>query len=232
MKKILVTGANGRFGKTLKKLKSKYHFIFKNKKQLDILSLKSIKKNVLKHKSKYVLHLAAISRPMSLYEKNISKSIDLNIIGTCNLVKVLSSYNIKLIYLSTNYVYDGSKGNYKETDPIKPWNNYGWSKLGGESAVQMYKNSLILRISMTEKPFLHSHAYANVKSNFMYQEDIAKLLLKVLNKKGVLNLGGPSKSIYAFAKKEKKNIKKKYSKGEFPKRMDMNLTRLKKIIKK
>ena len=36
------------------------------------------------------------------------------------------------------------KGNYSEEDPVKPWNNYGWSKLGGECAVQMYKNSLIL----------------------------------------------------------------------------------------
>ena len=52
---------------------------------------------------------------MKIHETNISKSIDLNIIGTCNLVKEASKRNIKFIYLSTNYVYRGLKGNYKET---------------------------------------------------------------------------------------------------------------------
>ena len=64
----------------------------------------------------------------------------------------LQKKNIKLIYFSTNYVYPGKRGNYKEEDPLLPVNNYAWSKLGGEAAVQMYSNSLILRVSMTEKP--------------------------------------------------------------------------------
>tara|TARA_X000000368_G_scaffold407920_1_gene387922 strand:+ start:1488 stop:2183 length:696 start_codon:yes stop_codon:yes gene_type:complete len=230
MKKILVTGSNGRFGKILSNLKTKKNFIFRDKKQLNILSIKSIKKNIKKFKPNYILHIAGLSRPMSVHEKNIVKSIDLNIIGTCNLVKEASKFGIKIIYFSTSYIYEGTKGNYKETDPIKPWNNYGWSKLGGESAVQMYKNSLILRLCMTEKPFLHSHAYANVKSNFIFQEDIAKIIVKILDKKGIINIGGKSKKIYDFVKLNNKNIKKKISKGEFPKRMDMSLKKLQKII--
>ena len=82
---------------------------------------------------------------------------------------------------------------------------------------------------MTEKPFVHKKAYANVKSNFIFQEDIANILPKILDKKGVLNIGGPSRLIYDFAKKSQKN-KKIYSKGEFPKRMDMKLTKLNNII--
>ena len=72
--------------------------------------------------------MAGLSRPMRIHEKQISKSIDLNIIGTANLVSVCSELNIKLIYFSTSYVYQGKKGNYIETDPILPWNNYAWSK--------------------------------------------------------------------------------------------------------
>tara|TARA_B100001173_G_C15543270_1_gene360556 strand:- start:103 stop:528 length:426 start_codon:yes stop_codon:yes gene_type:complete len=138
---------------------------------------------------------------------------------------------IKIIYLSTSYVYPGTKGNYNEKDALKPWNNYSWSKLGGECAVQMYKNSLIVRLCMTEKPFIHDKAYANVKSNFIFQEDAAKIILKILNKKGIINVGGPSQTIYKFVKKDIKNIKKIFSKGEFPKRTDMNLSKLKKIVK-
>lgn len=232
MEKILITGSNGRFGKILKKIKSKKKLVFTNKKNLNILSRKSIVKNLAKYKPKYILHLAGLSRPMNIHDKNISKSIDLNIIGTCNLVKEAEKKKIKLIYLSTNYVYPGLKGNYKENDALKPWNNYSWSKLGGECAVQMYRNSLIIRLCMTEKPFLHKKAYANVKSNFIFQEDAAQLILKIINQKGIINLGGPSQTVYNFAKKYNKRIKKIYSRGEFPKRTDMNLNKLKKLLKK
>ena len=230
MQKILVTGSNGRFGKILQNLNVK-KFIFKNKKQLNILSSKSISKNLKKYKPSHVLHLAGLSRPMIIHEKDIIKSINLNIVGTCNLVKEASKLGIKIIYLSTSYVYPGKKGNYREEDAVKPWNNYSWSKLGGECAVQMYKNSLIIRMCMTEKPFIHKKAYVNVKTNFIYQEDAAKIILKLINKKGIINVGGPSQSVYNFAKKYNKKIKKTYSKGEFPKRIDMNLKKLKKLIK-
>ena len=231
MSKIIVTGSDGRFGKILQNLNNK-KFIFRNKKQLDILSLKSIKNNLKKFKPVSILHLAGLSRPMKIHEREIQKSIDLNIIGTCNLVKEASKLGIKIIYLSTSYVYPGEKGNYKEEDAVKPWNNYSWSKLGGECAVQMYKNSLIVRLCMTEKPFIHNKAYANVKTNFIFQEDAAKLLLKIINKKGVINLGGRSQTVYNFAKIKNKKIKRIYSQGEFPKRIDMNLSKLKRLIKK
>ena len=229
MRRVIVTGADGRFGKILRKLNKK--FIYRNKKQLNILSSKSISKNFKKFRPHLVIHLAGLSRPMQIHEKDINKSINLNIIGTCNLVKEASKQKIKIVYLSTSYVYPGNKGNYKEDDSIKPWNNYSWSKLGGECAVQMYKNSLIVRLCMTERPFVHKQAYANVKSNFIYQEDAAKLILKILGKKGVINVGGPSQTIYKFAKIENKNVKKIFSKGEFPKKMNMNLNKLKKILK-
>ena len=231
MVKVLLTGSDSRFGKIFRKIKSKNKLIFRNKKELNILSKKSIQKNLKRFKPNYVLHLAGLSRPMKIHEKQISKSIDLNIIGTANLVKEVSKLGIKMIYLSTSYVYPGTKGNYKETDPIKPWNNYSWSKLGGECSVQMYKNSLIIRLCMTEKPFIHNRAYANVKLNFMFQEDAAKLILKIIGKKGIINLGGPSQTVYNFAKKYNKKIKKIYSRGEFPKKIDMNLSKLKKFNK-
>ena len=229
MPRIIVTGSDGRFGKILQKLNN--NFIFRNKKELDILSPKSISRNFKKYMPSHVLHLAGLSRPMDIHEKDIIKSIDLNIIGTCNLVKEASKKGAKFIYLSTSYVYPGEKGNYSEKDAVKPWNNYSWSKLGGESAVQMYKNSLIIRLCMTQKPFVHKKAYANVKSNFIFQEDAAKLILKIINKKGIINVGGPSQTVYKFAKKYNKKIRKIFSKGEFPKRTDMSLKKLKSILR-
>jgi dTDP-4-dehydrorhamnose reductase len=162
----------------------------------------------------------------------INKSIDLNIIGTSNLVKACEKKNIKIIYFSTGYVYEGKKGNYSESDPVKPFNNYGLSKLGGECAVSMYKNSLILRITMTEKPFLHKKAYDNLKSNFMFHEDLVNLLPKLLNKKGIINVGGKSQSIYHFAKRYNNKVKKIKAKKniKFPLNQTMNVSKLRKIL--
>ena len=233
-KKIVVTGGSGRFAQSLKKIKSKYKFIYPKKKSLNITRPKSIKKFLKKERPESVLHLAGLSRPMSIHDKNIKRSIDLNIVGTANLVRVCSELKIKLIYFSTSYVYPGKKGNYTEKDAVLPWNNYGWSKLGGESAVQMYKNSLILRVCMTEKPFVHKRAFANVKLNFIFHDELSKLLIKILNKKGIINLGGPTKTVYNFGKKYNKKLKKIYvrknSSYNFPLKPFMNLSKLYKII--
>ena len=232
-KKILVSGGNGRFANELKKINSRYQFIFRNKKQFNILSLKSIENNFKKFKPHIVLHLAGLSRPMSIHDKKINKSIDLNIIGTANITKVCKKLNIKLIYFSTGYVYEGKRGNYKEEDPVKPFNNYGLSKLGGEASVQMYKNSLILRITMTEKPFIHKKAFTNLRTNFMYHEDLVEILPKIINQKGIINVGGPAKSVYQFAKKFNKNVKKvKYNKNKLPLNQTFNVNKLKKLLSK
>ena len=85
--KILVTGGDGRFSSILKKKNKKLNLIFRNKKQFNILNMSSINKEIKKINPKIILHCAGLSRPMNIHEKQISKSIDLNIIGTANLVK-------------------------------------------------------------------------------------------------------------------------------------------------
>ena len=238
MKNIVITGGSGRFGNQLKKIKSSHKLFFPNKNELNILKSKSIENYIKEKKADIVIHLAGLSRPMSIHNDEIDKSIDLNIIGTSNITKICAKNNLKLIYFSTNYVYPGTKGNYLETDPLLPVNNYAWSKLGGEASVQMYKNSLILRVCMTEKPFVHDKAFANVKTSFMYHDEVAKILFKLLNEKGILNLGGEAKYIYDFVKKDKKEIKKMYLRKEkvdnygIPFNSSIKINKLKKILKK
>jgi len=233
--RIVITGGTGRFGLELKKIKSSYNLFFPKKSELNILNTKSIQNYLKSKKPKYLVHLAGLSRPMKMHEKLIKKSIDLNIIGTANITKICSYLKIKLIYFSTSYVYPGTKGNYKEEDSLLPKNNYSWSKLGGESAVHLYKNSLILRICMTEKPFVHKKAFGDFITNFTYHEDIAKYLFKLINKRGIINVGGKTQSVYNFAKKYNLKIKKISAKKmlgqKYPLNPSMNIDKLKKIIK-
>lgn len=232
--KIVVTGGDGRFSKVLKEYNKKLNLYFFSKKELNILNTKSIEKIIKKVKPKILIHCAGLSRPMNMHEKNISKSINLNIIGTANIVKACKQYNVKLIYFSTGYVYEGTKGNYKEVDPVKPFNNYALSKLGGECAVSMYKNSLILRLTMTEKPFLHKSAFVNLKTNFMFHQEVVEILPKLIKEKGIINVGGKSQSVYSFAKKTNPKVKKAYvgKKIKMPLNQTMNLNKLNKLLYK
>ena len=93
-KLILVTGGDGRFAKILKKKNKFLNLYFVKKSQCNILNLNSLKKIVKKIKPKIIMHCAGMSRPMSSHEKNISKSIDLNIIGTSNVVKICEKFKI------------------------------------------------------------------------------------------------------------------------------------------
>ena len=229
-----MTGGNGRFAQVFKKIKKKEKIFYPSKQVLNLKNITSIKKYIKKIRPDYLIHCAALSRPMDIHEKNIQESISTNIIGTSNIVKVCSQENVKLIYFSTNYVYPGTKGNYKESDSVLPINKYALSKLGGECAVQMYENSLILRICMTEKPFVHKYAFKNFMTNFIFHDEVAKFLPKLFKYKGIINVGGPIKNVYDFAKKYNSKIKGKYiqrSKTTINRlKPSMNISRLKKII--
>ena len=231
-KKIVITGGSGRFGGILKKYKKNNLIFFNKKKELDILNYKKIISYLEKKKPSVLIHLAGLSRPMSIHDKDIKKSIDLNIIGTANITKACETNNIKLIYFSTHYVYSGVKGNYKETDPVLPVNNYAWSKLGGEAAVHLYKNSLILRLCMTEKPFVHKKAFTNVKTNFMFHEDVIPIVFKLINRKGVINIGGKKQSIYNFARQNNRMVKKDLAKkDQIPLNSTLDLKKMKLALK-
>ena len=235
-KKIVITGGTGRFGDTFKKQQNmfKFKFFFPNKSQLNILNYNSIRKFLNKIKPKYLIHLAGLSRPMSIHNKNIMESIDKNIIGTANITKACSEKKIKLIYVSTCYVYPGIKGNYSEDSPLLPINSYAWSKLGGESSVKLYKNSLILRTSVTERPFVHKKAFYDFKTNFIFHDELVNGIIKVLNYNGILNIGGKPQSVYKFARKYNSKIKKVSAKkilGNKAKiNVTMNINKFRKII--
>ena len=85
-KKIIIfTGGNGRFGRVLQSLKTNKQILFPSKSEFNILSVNNMRKYIKRKKPSYIIHGAGLSRPMSIHDKNIGKSIELNIIGTCNI---------------------------------------------------------------------------------------------------------------------------------------------------
>lgn len=208
MKTILISGGQGKFAKAIININKKYKILAPAKDEMNISNLKSINDYISRKKIDFFIHSAAFSTPMADHKIKIEKSVSTNIIGTSNVVLACSKRNIKLIYISTNFVYQGTKGNYSEKDMLLPVNEYGWSKLGGECAVQLYKNSLILRVCMVDDNFPHPHAFTDYDTCFLKKSDAAKITLKLLSKKGIINVGGKIQSAYNFAKKLNPKVKK------------------------
>ena len=98
------------------------------------------------------------------------------------------------------------EGNYNEDDYLEPFTNYGWSKLGGECAVRLYDNHLILRLAMNKRPFPHPKALVDMKKSLMYIDEVPETLLKLLDENGTINFGGKSQSVYDFVKETNPNV--------------------------
>ena len=238
--KILITGGDGEFCKHLVAqaifIDGIHTFLTPTKKELDVRNIESVDKYVKSHLEDfdYVIHSAAITRPMVIHEDNPSLSIQTNIIGTSNVVLICERYNKKIVYISTDYVYEGTVGNYKEKDTMKPFTKYGWSKLGGECAVQMYDNHLILRMAMNRKPFPHPKALKDMRKSLMYIEDAAKATLQLLDEVGIINVGGKSQSVYDFVKEENTDVEPIYLKDISDVNMatdcSMDTTKMKEVI--
>ena len=215
MKTVLISGGSGKLASHLlghgKEIG--YSIISPSRKEMDVTNRQSIAKALDIHKPDIFIHSAAYTRPMNKHQVNPHISLQTNIVGTSNVTLECMARRIKLVYISTDYVYPGVEGNYSEDSALSPFagNNdgvtkYGWSKLGGECAVRMYDGSLILRLCICNYPFPHPKAATDIRKSLMYDKDAARVIFKLLNEQGVVNVGGPSQSVYEFARAEDSNV--------------------------
>lgn len=233
-KTILISGGNGRLCKELVRANNLYHHIVApTREQMDVRNEKSIKAYIEAVEPHVFIHAAALTKPLSRHDEDIVSSIDSNIIGTCNVVKACSSFGVKIIYISTDYVYPKGSDGARETDPLLPFTNYGWSKLGGECAVAMYNNSLILRGAFFERPFPYPKAYSNIVKNQLYQNICAELILALLEERGVINIGSAqAQTIYEFALKTKPDVESiECTDSDVSPRMVLNVEKLLSLIR-
>lgn len=236
-KRIIITGF-GKLAQEFDKINEDNRFIILPKKTLDITNYDDVD-NILKHLSKhefgYLIHTAAVCKPMSKIDENPILGIDNNIIGTANIAKACYKYGIKLIYISTDAVYPSKnpfeKWHNSEESPTKPQNKYAWSKLGGECVVQLIPNSLILRCALTDIPFKHKDAWDNVYKCSITHKEAVKLILQLIDEEGIINIGGPCRTIYEFVKDQQSDIKKGWANKSNNLHLRINLNKLNSLIK-
>jgi dTDP-4-dehydrorhamnose reductase len=147
-----------------------------------------------------------------------------------NLINYCNSHNIKLVHISTDYIYTGSIINATENDvPVHCNNWYGYTKLLGDGLVQLLSNNYIVyRCTHKPKPFPYDNAWVDQIGNFDYVDEISKLIIEGIykNLQGVYNIGTEEKSIFELASKTKL-VNPVNSPSHIPKNTTMSLNKFK-----
>lgn len=201
---VLVTGSNGQVGSEIKELIQhstlniqNYDFYFTTSQDLDITDFDLVKKYIIDNQIKIIINCAAYTAvDKAETEKELADKI--NHLAVKNLAQLSNEFGIKLIHISTDYVFDGTNFKpYTEDDTTNPQSVYGKTKLDGEKAILEYdlKNSIIIRTS-----WVYSYYGANFVKTMLrlgkekdelgvifdqvgtptYAKDLAKAILEII----------------------------------------------------
>jgi len=206
--KFILTGGNGTLGREIMKISRSYDVSIKNPTsyECDIMSHEDLRNHITEDIDA-VIHAAALTDVRGI-ESNPIPSWDVNVIGTINVLKRCAEINKKIIFISTDYVFDGEKGRYKTTDPINPISNYAKSKAAAELLVRTYENSLVIRTSFFGYEFPYEKAFEDQWSSKDYVDIIAPMVLNEIinNNKGIIHIGSDRKTLYEIAKTRNPNV--------------------------
>ncbi|MFQ6081794.1 MAG: dTDP-4-dehydrorhamnose reductase [Candidatus Aminicenantia bacterium] len=145
--KILLIGANGQLGTDILKVFEENELIPLSHKEIEITDYEQIKKIIDKHQPEIIINTAAYHNVPEC-ERNPEKAFLVNSIGVKNLADICRDNQMKLVHLSTDYVFDGRKNTpYTEEDVPNPLNVYGISKLAGEFFVKKVEKHYIIRVA-------------------------------------------------------------------------------------
>lgn len=233
--KILITGKNGQLGKSINKIideKSNVNlfnndFIFTGREELDLENIESIKSFFRVNEFDIIINCAAYTK-VDEAEKNKKQANLINHLAVKELAKIAYHKNVKLIHISTDFVFNGLKKKpYTENDAKSPLNIYGETKLAGELAVMsnMKSNSIIIRTSWVYSEFgsnflktilnlSKNNSNLNIISDQIgtptYASDLAQTILNIISNKQFIESDKPSEifhysnngetSWYEFAK--------------------------------
>ena len=151
----LVTGSNGQLGKTIQSIvKNKSEFIFTDINSLDITKKEKIESVITSHDINCIVNCAAYT-DVDGAEIEKEKADDLNDNAIKNLVEISETYKLRLIHISTDYVYNGiNKSEISEYEHVNPQNYYGVSKLNGEKHIEnSISESIVIRTSWLYSSF-------------------------------------------------------------------------------
>ena len=226
--KIVILG-EGLLGTTLKTMYG-WDVVSLESHQIDFTKPETYKDHILN----YDVVINCIANT-DTYSQEREDHWNVNYKGVSDLVDVCNEYKIKLVQISTDYVYGGGALNCTEDEvPVHQQTWYSYTKLLGDSHVQLKSNNyLIVRGGHKPRPFPFDKAYDNIMGNFDYVDVNCEIIEKLITKNasGVFNIGTEPKSIYDLAKQTKEDVLRTTCMScPIPKTLLMNLSKLKKFL--
>jgi dTDP-4-dehydrorhamnose reductase len=207
---ILLTGGNGRLGKELRQL---LHVIAPPSQDLDITNPASIQAAITEHHPTLLVHAAAYTN-VSSAESEKAKCWQVNVKGTGHLVKAALRHNLPLVHISTDYVFYGDKGMYKEDDPLGPVRNYyALTKLVAEELVRLLPKHLVIRTSFRPREWPYPSAFDDMYTSQDYVDIIAPEIALAIQQATTiayetLHIATERKSVYDLAKRRKPDVER------------------------
>lgn len=170
-KKLLIIGMSGLLGNNLAYMfRERYditgwynsHKVFMpgvNSYKVDITDKQSVKEFLSDYKPDIILHCASLTN-IDYCENNKEETRRVSVEGTQNIATACNNQDTKLVYISTDAVYDGKKGNYTEDDSVSPCNYYGLTKYDAEDVIKEHKNYIIVRTNIFGWNIQNKHSLA------------------------------------------------------------------------
>ena len=158
---ILVTGSNGQLGSSILSLEnnfSDYNLLFTDIDDLDLLNFSDVENYIVKNKIEVIINCAAYTN-VDKAEDELGIADEINNLAVENLARLAKKFRMKLIHISTDYVFDGNAEKpYFEKDKPNPQSIYGLTKMKGEKAMMCINpvNSLIIRTSWLYSKYGHN----------------------------------------------------------------------------
>jgi dTDP-4-dehydrorhamnose reductase len=226
---VLLTGGSGTLGKELRK---HIDCLSPSHSELDITDGRKVKTFFSKHKPHLVIHTAALT-DVRKCETEKELAYDVNVNGTRNIFEAAAG--TKIVYVSTDYVFDGEKGNYSEGDAVNPVNYYALTKLLGEEIIKCGSGNLVIRTSFVgEGKWPYPNAFADKFTSADTAPVIAAEIARAIKYGacGLIHIGTGRKSTYDLARKISPEVGKNYIRDmdiAIPKDTSLNTDKWKRI---
>jgi dTDP-4-dehydrorhamnose reductase len=206
---ILLTGGSGRLGRELRILLPEV--FAPPRSDLDITRPDTIVRVLNKVRPDVLVHAAAFT-DVTGAEVRRDECWQLNVVGTRNLVRAAAYRGIILVHLSTDYVFEGLRGGYRENDPVGPVRNYyALSKLVAEEVARLAAQHLVIRTSFRPREWPYPTAFTDVYTSQDYVDVIApKIALAVRHCREishtVLHIATERKSVFELARRRRPEV--------------------------
>ncbi|MEW6422673.1 MAG: sugar nucleotide-binding protein [Deinococcota bacterium] len=207
---VLITGGSGRLGQELRGLLPS--LLAPTRQELDLTEPHSVRSAVERARPALIVHAAAYT-DVAGAEREREACWRVNVEGTRHVAAAAAATGARLIHISTDYVFSGEQGHYRETDvPGPPVNYYALTKLVAEEAARRAERVLIVRTSFRPREFQHPVAFEDVYTSQDYVDVIAPLIAEVIQQADripddILHVATERKSVYDLARRRKPDVR-------------------------